>query len=1013
MGTQPTSIAIISDFVFYYYPTRLLAGIQSVLKQRGITSTIYQGGELRSEGHLYRKANDIYQLIRREQHQGLILFSQTLSRKDTSDELLQFIEPFADLPMVSIGRSIPGVPSVSIDNTPGMQALMEHLIKERDHRNFAFVRGVVGNLDSDEREWIFKDALAKHQLPFHPGLILNGDYDPQHAYAEVTRFLSSGAQVDVIVSANDEMTEGITRALRERNLRIPEDVAVVGFDDSDDFRSAVPPLTTVRQPFFEQGRAAAEALLALIDHGSTPLEVRLDTQLIIRQSCGTSSRTALKPQHVAPSLDTQGWSHAPREQQQVFESLYQATLDPSKRAEFLLFWKNSITTSLQAHSDVNSWFDILQSVREKLRPTLSGDTRADFDDLHASALSMLYSALKGTLTSRRARESSRAYLISQMSAAPTFEELLKGVDEYLTHYGMQSFALVFYEPFGPTPANAARVVLARGMPSPPAVGMFNPRGMLPDVMRAELARRNLMVAPLYTYDVHYGYVVYERPNQVYFDDETPLRTVINALAHFNERTAVKQYAQKLEHHSDILEQEVKARTRQLEDEILEHQMLARRLDHQANHDPLTGLPNRTFFTERLAYAIRQAEVSGYFTSLLFVDLDDFKGINDTLGHDVGDKVLITVAQRLQGCVRQEDLVARVGGDEFTVILPLSGVGEATAVAQRILSAFAVPFEVGNRQFYLGASIGISVSQEAGLNAGTLQRHADMAMYRAKHRKTGYEVFEPDMNRRTLERLQLASDLRRAVERQELELHYQPQVRLRDGELIGVEALLRWRHPERGMISPAQFIPLAEETGLIVPLGAWVLQEACRQGVEWANQGHASFRIAVNVSALQFERDDFVSTVSASLASTGFASERLELELTESIVMRDVRETTIRMEHLRQLGVSIAVDDFGTGYSSLSYLQRLPLNVLKIDRSFVQNLRDAENALPVVKAIVGLANHLGLSTLAEGVETDSELQLLLDVGCDFAQGYHFARPLPPGEILAFLEQQARKMIERHH
>ncbi|MFC4427449.1 EAL domain-containing protein [Deinococcus navajonensis] len=440
------------------------------------------------------------------------------------------------------------------------------------------------------------------------------------------------------------------------------------------------------------------------------------------------------------------------------------------------------------------------------------------------------------------------------------------------------------------------------------------------------------------------------------------------------------------------------RTRHLAAVAIEHHRLEEQLAFQAQHDPLTGLPNRALFTHRLERAIEEAEAGASSVALAFIDLDDFKTINDAQGHLVGDQVLREISRRLQSCARSGDTLARIGGDEFTLILPRTSEAAAGELARAMLAAVTEPVVVGERELFINASIGVSVFPHGGRDAINLQRHADMAMFTAKTRKAGVAFYEPEMNRRAAERLQLANHLRRAIELDELELHYQPQVNLGDGTLSGMEALLRWRHPLLGMVSPLRFIPVAEETGLIVPIGEWVLREACRQGVRWQQEGHSAFRLAVNVSALQFEREDFIETVAAVLAETGFSADALELELTESVVMRNVEESARRMTQLRELGVSIAVDDFGTGYSSLSYLPRLPLNVLKIDRSFVSNLGHDVASLPVVRAITSLAQNLGLLTIAEGIETEEEWNVLRDLGCEVGQGYLFSRPMPADQVL---------------
>lgn len=426
---------------------------------------------------------------------------------------------------------------------------------------------------------------------------------------------------------------------------------------------------------------------------------------------------------------------------------------------------------------------------------------------------------------------------------------------------------------------------------------------------------------------------------------------------------------------------------------IEHERLSAHLRHQAKHDALTGLGNRALFEERLMEATRLAQRDQTPLALLYFDVNDFKGLNDTLGHQAGDAVLKDIAQRLTRAVRHVDTAARISGDEFTVILPGTNDTQAMHVARRVVRSLSEAFVINGTEVNLAVSMGVCAMPDGGGDAETLQRHADLALYHAKTSKTAVVLFEPALGRQAYERFQLASYLRRAVELNELELHYQPQLSLHDHRVTGVEALLRWRHPHLGLVSPAQFIPIAEETGLIIPIGEWVLGEACRQGVAWLTAGKSPVRMAVNVSALQFGQPDFVQTVQDALRDTGYPAELLELELTESVVMLDVEASARRMRQLRDLGVSIAVDDFGTGYSSLSYLPRLPINVLKIDRSFITGLSASSVMYPVVKAMLSLADGLNLDTVAEGIETNDEREVLQQLGCHFGQGYLFARPSP--------------------
>ncbi len=443
---------------------------------------------------------------------------------------------------------------------------------------------------------------------------------------------------------------------------------------------------------------------------------------------------------------------------------------------------------------------------------------------------------------------------------------------------------------------------------------------------------------------------------------------------------------------------------------LEQRQLNDQLAYQARHDALTGLPNRFQFADRLQQELDKARRSGWLVAVLFIDLDRFKQINDTLGHAVGDALLRQVSRRLESCLRKKDVLARMGGDEFTLVLSeLKDPPDAMRVAQKLLEALKAPFYVEGYELCLTASIGISVYPRDGKDATTLQRNADSAMYRAKYRgKNSCQFFTPDLGAAVQERLEIEIALRHAIEHGEFRLFYQPQAEI-GGTLSSLEALLVWSHAKLGIVPPAQFIPIAEESGLIVPVGTWVLSEACRQGASWRRSGCPPVKVAVNVSPMQFARADFVDTVAQVLTESGLDPSLLELELTESVVIRDVDESTRQMERLRALGVSISIDDFGTGYSSLSYLRRLPIDTLKIDQSFLQELESDETTLPLVKAIISVAHSLGLTVVAEGVENEKQLTALRSVGCDRVQGYLLGEPLPAEAVSALLGQPIDFMI----
>ncbi len=439
---------------------------------------------------------------------------------------------------------------------------------------------------------------------------------------------------------------------------------------------------------------------------------------------------------------------------------------------------------------------------------------------------------------------------------------------------------------------------------------------------------------------------------------------------------------------------------------IEQRRLHDRLESRARHDSLTGLPNRSYFIELLEAALAQARQGSATLAVLFIDLDRFKQINDTLGHAMGDRLLKEVGERLRRLLTEDDLAGRMGGDEFTIVLARQP-DEQTAIqaSQEFLNAFRAPHRIDGHELFVTASIGVAVFPKHGTTTAELLRNADLAMYHAKNSgKNDVEIFLAEDHAGGLERLRLENALRRALEHHEFDLLYQPVVNM-NGKMDSFEALLTWRHPVYGTISPNQFIPIAEETGLIIEIGSWVIGQACAQGAQWHNAGYRSARVSVNVSALQFERRDFVETVAAALATSGFPANCLELELTESYVMKDLAQAAPRMARIRGLGVSIAIDDFGTGYSSLSYLNKLPVDSLKIDQSFLRSLQEPEGSLPVVQGIVRLAHSLNLTVVAEGVETAAELELVRMLGCDKVQGHIYGPPLKHQAVEALLVGQA--------
>ena len=443
-------------------------------------------------------------------------------------------------------------------------------------------------------------------------------------------------------------------------------------------------------------------------------------------------------------------------------------------------------------------------------------------------------------------------------------------------------------------------------------------------------------------------------------------------------------------------------------DITDRKELENQLVHEAFHDALTNLANRALFSDRVDQALRRRDRDEHPIAVLFLDLDGFKEVNDSRGHAAGDELLTQVADRLRASVRPEDTVARFGGDEFAILADVDSDGnnDAEAVARRVIEQIGMPFLVDGNELHVSVSIGIAYGGPHAENGGQLMRNADLAMYRAKAAGAGqYALYHPEMHTALVDRLQLATDLRRGLDEGEFSLFYQPTIDLESGVIIGFEALARWEHRTRGSIQPSEFIPLAESTGLIRPLGTWVLREACRQVMEWSPGDNRPLSISVNVSARQLDQPDFIAVVTAALTDSGLPAHRLCLEMTESVLMEDTENVLIILNGLKQMGIRLAIDDFGTGYSSLSYLHRFPFDVLKIDKSFVDRLHSPSGEMTLARTIVQLGQGLGVTTVAEGLEHFEQFMALRRIGCEVGQGFYFSRPVPAEEANRLLDADA--------
>lgn len=482
--------------------------------------------------------------------------------------------------------------------------------------------------------------------------------------------------------------------------------------------------------------------------------------------------------------------------------------------------------------------------------------------------------------------------------------------------------------------------------------------------------------------------------------------------------ALKLAEADLKQANEVLEAQVSARTSDLEtankklrEDLEERKRVEQSVRYMAHHDALTGLPNRTLFRDRLAHAMTQADRHNQVLAVMFLDLDRFKAINDTLGHNAGDQLLVVAADRLRACVRDGDTVARLGGDEFTVIVEdILEPQDAAVVAQKIIDTLSQPFHLQGHEVFISASVGITVYPHDDRETDNLLRNADAAMYQAKaFGRDNFQFYLPEMNVKAHERLRLESGLRRALERNEFELYYQPRVDLFSGSVIGAEALLRWRHPEMGLVLPKEFIPILDETGMINQVGEWALHQACSQNKMWQAMGLPPIRIAVNLSVRQFFQKDLALAVERALSQTALDPDYLELEITEDLLLEYNQTNTITLAKLKNLGVHISIDDFGTGYSSLSYLKRLPIDMLKIDQSFVRDIERDADGKAIASAIIAMAASLRLTVIAEGVETHEQLAFLRAQGCNEIQGYSFSHPLTATDFEQLLRDGRRLSV----
>ncbi|GGJ42723.1 EAL domain-containing protein [Deinococcus roseus] len=991
--TAPQTVAILMDYLADYQ-IQLLKGYHRALDQAGLASTTFVGREVHSVSPHYRKANDVYTLLDPGQHLGVIITAASMGNFIDDAQFAQFAQRFSGVPVVALGRKIPGIPSILIDNRTGMRQMMEHLIVQQGHRSFVFVRGTRGNSDSQLREEVVRECLQQHGLELPDHHVLQGDFFGPRAASEIKHLLQQGQHFDVVVCANDDMALGVIHALEQMGLRVPLDVAVVGFDDIEDARYCTPPLTTVRQPIEQQAERAVQLLLD-IRAGQIPPEVtHLDTELVVRQSCGGMQEAVLEG-----SSSPGGSFVLPAEVfQPLLHQLVNAGQNSGAALQFLKQWQQVAERLLDEGKDAH-----IEALLYQLET--AAQTHIEQDPLAlrrvAYQAASLLQRVRDVRNHRRHQQITQSnHFISQMELSltthPDLDSMYQDLTEYARMVQVQRYALVLYDTFGSEVTPQARVGLSAQFVTPEEA-TFPTRQLLPTCMHPQLQRTHLLVVPLFVSEVNFGYLVYQKPEQEPFNGDHFRYTISTGMYHVHQTQMQQAYAR-------TLERRVNERTTELD-------RLYRHLQHAAIHDELTGLFNRTLLQARLTQLLNQPQVQGHEGheghGVVFLDVDRFKSINDAHGHSLGDLFLQLVANRLKTTLQELHplhTLARFGGDEFAVLLENVDASGILQVAQRLQEVLREPHSLGKHLLHTSASIGM-VHIHGPQQAEAVLRDADIAMYQAKKQGPGQLVFfEGHMHDHQLKRSQMESDLRQTLQQHQLEVHYQPLINLSSGRIMGFEALARWYHPHKGWIHPVQFIPIAEESGLVLQLDRLVLQQACQQVQQWSQHRRDLLHLSVNMSTLQFAQPDFYAVVSEILQATQFPAWQLRLEITESLLLERGDVVRQNLQQLQDLGVKLHIDDFGTGYSSLGYLQQFAASALKIDRSFIQKLQLGRQHQELVRTIIQMAHNLGMSVVAEGVETLEQQDWLRQSRCDVVQGFMYSHPVEARAAMHLLDQE---------
>ncbi|WP_285403481.1 EAL domain-containing protein [Vibrio sp. D449a] len=1118
MGLQngrPT-IAVLVGSMTSHYHEGIMRGAAHVAEQHNYNVIGFCGGVIKSTDHLTLARDKVFDLVNMGLISGVISPFSSHMRFVNVRESAEFIHQFSKVPIVNIGSKISPYTSISTDYETGFAELFDHFVNVHHFRKILLIRGPEHHASSEKRMHIYREQLEKYDIPFDPDLVLYSDLKRRSAKQELECFLSDkNKPIDAVITINDNQALGVVDACQELKIKVPQDLAVVGSMDTLEGAFSEPPLTSIREPLFELGRAAAIEVIAQIEGHAPVDEVKIPTSLVIRESCGCNT----------PELITNNQTQADSlhhiSKQSIFDDTHEHIV------QVIAQHKGAISNELVQHAldqfqdalENNNYADLLTSLKQNLDDSLESDdvlfwlevsSKFQINALRYFELSSDPAALTrfiAALTTLKNRIEQTAIkfqsfeteyylnyfraIVNNLNASFDLGTIKKYAIDILKLSEM--YISIFNDAHADT-LTATNIISVRNkQPIPSDKQVFNASHLIPSNVEAYQQRYSLMVFPLSFANKPIGFMTVNLSNrkgtafenlraiissalknemliqdlkkaEERFSDiahstsnwlwETNLDNCFTYCSHSSSEIIGyrpsdligkpinshniqdnNSYINAMQGQQNLVDVEcwfkhqdgrivcllasAKPITkngafsgyRGVFEDITEKRLQEEKIKNLAYSDVLTGLPNRTLFQDKLDETIRFSSRDNKKFAIMFIDLDHFKYINDSMGHAAGDQLLVKLSERLNQSLRSRDVLARLGGDEFVIILPdIKTEQEMVDVAQRIFESLKREVIVCDKPIFVTLSLGISIYPNDGLDAETLLKRGDSAMYQAKSQgRNGYAFYNKQIEQKNIRRNTHEVILREAIATHSFVLHYQPQVSVETGKIIGFEVLVRIQNKELGIVPPNNFIPLAEELGLIGQIDQWVFENACAQYHTWQSQGLSDVRLSINLSAIQLRSNAVLNKYIQIMEAHKINPHNIQLEITENALIDNEDVALEVLTGFKEYGVSIALDDFGTGYSSLSCINLYPIDTVKIDRSFVSDAIDNKKNQAIIKGTKLIADQLNLNIVAEGVETLSQFRTIAQLGCHEIQGYYFYKPMPALTAQQLLEKQSTGLM----